>query len=65
MSLQLSNEQLRTIAQEFGTPLYLYNANRITHQFTQLQTAFRHSDKVRFFYACKALTNISILRHIK
>lgn len=65
MSLQLSNEQLRTIAQEFGTPLYLYNADRISHQYTQLQTAFRHSDKVRFFYACKALTNISILKHIK
>jgi diaminopimelate decarboxylase len=65
MSLQLSNEQLRTIAQEFGTPLYLYNADRISHQYTQLQTAFRHSDTVRFFYACKALTNLSILKHIK
>lgn len=65
MSLQLSNEQLRSIAQEFGTPLYLYNADRITHQYTILQSAFRHSDKVRFFYACKALTNISILKHIK
>jgi len=65
MSLQLSNEQLRNIAQEFGTPLYLYNADRISHQYTVLQTAFRHSDKVRFFYACKALTNLSILKHIK
>lgn len=65
MSLQLSNEQLRTIAQEFGTPLYLYNADRISHQFTQLQTAFQQSNNVRFFYACKALTNISILKHIK
>lgn len=65
MSLQLSNEQLRNIAQEFGTPLYLYNADRISHQYTQLQTAFRHSDTVRFFYACKALTNLSILKHIK
>ncbi len=65
MSLQLSNEQLRTVAQEFGTPLYLYNADRITHQYTQLQTAFRQSSNVRFFYACKALTNLSVLKHIK
>lgn len=65
MSLQLSNEQLRNIAQEFGTPLYLYNADRISHQYSQLQTAFRHSNKVRFFYACKALTNLSILKYIK
>ena len=65
MSLQLSNEQLRKIVQEFGTPLYLYNADRIAHQYANLQTAFKHSNKVRFFYACKALTNINILKHIK
>ena len=65
MALQLSNEQLRTIAQEFGTPLYLYNADRISAQYAQLQNAFNSSNKVRFFYACKALTNVSILKHIK
>ncbi len=64
MSSFLSNEQLRNIATEFGTPVYVYNANRITEQFQQLKQAF-NSDKVRFFYACKALTNVSILKHIK
>lgn len=64
MSLYLSNEQLRSIAAEFGTPLYLYNANRITEQYNILKQSF-NSDKVRFFYACKALTNLSILKHIK
>ncbi|MGV3595211.1 MAG: diaminopimelate decarboxylase [Sediminibacterium sp.] len=64
MSSFLSNEQLRNIATEFGTPVYVYNANRITEQFQQLKQAF-NSDKVHFFYACKALTNISILKHIK
>lgn len=64
MSSFLSNEQLRNIAAEYGTPLYVYNADRITEQFQQLQQAF-NSDKVSFFYACKALTNVSILKHIK
>ncbi len=64
MSSFLSNEQLRNIAAEYGTPLYVYNADRITEQFQQLQQAF-NSDKVNFFYACKALTNVSILKHIK
>jgi diaminopimelate decarboxylase len=64
MSSFLSNEQLRNIATEFGTPVYVYNANRITEQFQQLKQAF-NSDKVSFFYACKALTNLSILKHIK
>lgn len=64
MSSFLSNEQLRNIATEFSTPVYVYNANRITEQFQQLKQAF-NSDKVSFFYACKALTNVSILKHIK
>lgn len=64
MSSFLSNEQLRNIATEFGTPVYVYNANRITEQFQQLKQAF-NSDKVSFFYACKALTNVNILKHIK
>lgn len=64
MSSFLSNEQLRNIATEFGTPVYVYNANRITEQFQQLKQAF-NSDKVSFFYACKALTNLNILKHIK
>lgn len=64
MSSFLSNEQFRNIATEFGTPVYVYNANRITEQFQQLKQAF-NSDKVSFFYACKALTNLSILKHIK
>lgn len=64
MSSFLSNEQLRNIATEFGTPVYVYNANRITEQFQQLKQVF-NSDKVSFFYACKALTNVSILKHIK
>lgn len=64
MSSFLSNEQLRNIAAEYGTPLYVYNADRITEQFQQLKQAF-NSDKVSFFYACKALTNVSILKHIK
>nr|WP_294996773.1 diaminopimelate decarboxylase [uncultured Sediminibacterium sp.] len=65
MSLKPSNEQLRNIAAEFGTPLYVYHADRISHQYLQLQNAFKGTDKVRFFYACKALTNINILKHIR
>jgi len=64
MSLQLSNEQLNLIANEFGTPLYVYNADQITAQYKRLTEAFAQTD-TKFFYACKALTNINILKHIK
>jgi diaminopimelate decarboxylase len=64
MSLQLSKEQLIAAAKEFGTPLYVYNADNITAQYKKLTTAFAQTD-TRFFYAGKALTNINILKHIK
>ncbi len=61
MTEQLTTENLLEAAQIYGTPLYVYNADRIKLQFKKLTDAF-NSDKVRFFYASKALTNISVLK---
>lgn len=49
MSLEqhLSNEQLTAIAAEYGTPVYVYNADKITSQYQQLTTAFA-GQQVRF-----------------
>lgn len=60
----LTGQQLKKIADEFGTPLYVYHADRISEQFNKLKEAFKGADS-RFFYACKALTNINILRLMK
>ena len=64
MPEKLSNEQLLQAAIEFGTPLYVYHAEKIKEQYQKLTTAFSLLD-TRFFYASKALTNINILRYIK
>jgi diaminopimelate decarboxylase len=63
MSQTLSNKQLVNIANEFGTPVYVYHAERITEQYKKLQTAFSKCN-AQFFYACKSLTNINVLKHI-
>lgn len=60
----LSQEQLLSIANEYGTPVYVYHAEKISEQFAKLQQAFSQTP-TRFFYASKALTNINILKHIK
>ena len=60
---QLSPEYLISLGQQFGTPLYVYHAEKIKEQYEKLTTAFRGTNTV-FFYACKALTNINILRYI-
>ncbi len=51
-------------ASEFGTPLYVYNTEKITEQYNKLTSAFS-AHPTKLFYACKALTNINILKHLK
>lgn len=64
MENQLTNEQLIAAAQQFGSPLYVYHAEKISEQYNKLVDAFS-GHPTRFFYACKALTNINILKHLK
>ena len=59
----LSHVDLIAIAEEYGTPLYIYHAEKIKEQYEKLQNAFVNTNTV-FFYACKALTNINILRYV-
>ncbi len=63
MPLQLTNEQLKQIAAQYGSPVYVYHAERIKEQYENLLQAFSGTD-TRFFYAAKALTNISVLKYI-
>ncbi|RYZ18825.1 MAG: diaminopimelate decarboxylase [Chitinophagaceae bacterium] len=63
MSQTLSRQQLVSLAEQFGTPLYVYHAEKIKEQYETLSGAFSQV-KARFFYACKALTNINILKYI-
>ena len=60
----LSHNQLTAIANEFGTPVYIYHAEKIAAQYNKLTAAFKKTD-TRFFYACKALSNISILKYMQ
>src|SRR5688572_27759250 len=63
MLQQLSIQQLQQLANDFGTPLYVYHAEKIKEQFEKLQKAFPGTSS-RFFYACKALTNVNVLKYI-
>ncbi|MBK8608917.1 MAG: diaminopimelate decarboxylase [Chitinophagaceae bacterium] len=63
MQHSLTHQQLVDVANEFGTPVYVYHAERIGKQYSKLKKAFKHSN-ARFFYACKSLTNIQVLKYI-
>lgn len=64
MAESLSYEQLVAAAASFGTPLYVYHAEKIKEQYEKLTSAFSILD-TKFFYASKALTNINILKYIR
>lgn len=51
------------LCEQFGVPLYVYSANRIEHQYQRLLKAFS-GVQLKVKYACKALSNISVLRFI-
>ncbi|MDY3364054.1 diaminopimelate decarboxylase [Riemerella anatipestifer] len=59
----ITNQNLLSVAEEFGTPVYVYDAESIKHQYEKLTSSF--SEKTRFFYAAKALTNINILKYVE
>ncbi|MEO7522580.1 MAG: diaminopimelate decarboxylase [Ferruginibacter sp.] len=63
MSPELSPAQLCSIAKEFGTPVYIYHAEKIAAQYDKLKNAFG-SCNAKIFYACKSLTNINILKYL-
>jgi diaminopimelate decarboxylase len=50
-----------SLAEKFGTPLYVYDAAVIVRQIKRLKDAYAAAD-VRLKYAAKALTNVSILK---
>jgi len=64
MGIGLPNEMLRQVAEEFGTPVYVYHAEKIELQYKRLLNAFP-GVKVKLHYALKALNNVNILRLLK
>lgn len=52
------------ICQEFGTPVYVYDADKMIGQIRKLEKSFEGVN-LRIKYAAKALTNISVLKLLK
>ena len=58
--LTSNRKLLLECAEEFGTPLYVYDGEKILSQYKRLTSAFK-GVPFRVHYACKANTNINIL----
>jgi len=58
----MENNTLLQIARDFGSPVYVYDAEKIVSQYKRLTTAFNKVKKLKVNYAVKALSNISVLK---
>lgn len=66
--MQLVNKRYQTggvdalgLAEKYGSPVYVYDTGRMEEQYLRLRNAFK-GVKLRINFACKALTNLSVLR---
>jgi diaminopimelate decarboxylase len=50
-----------SLADKHGSPLYIYESARMISQYKRITAAFS-ATRVKIHYACKALTNINILK---
>jgi diaminopimelate decarboxylase len=58
----MENNTLLQIAKDFGSPVYVYDAEKIASQYKRLTSAFNKVKKIKINYAVKALSNISVLK---
>ncbi|MBC8882923.1 diaminopimelate decarboxylase [Flavobacterium piscinae] len=58
----MKTEQLLQSATQFGSPLFVYDADKISQQYHRLTTAFSKVERLQINYAVKALSNVSILK---
>ena len=59
--LYIGNFSAKTLAEKFGTPLYVYEAETIKQRYSELIQNIGYS-KLQIYYACKQNTNILILK---
>ncbi|CAN5257886.1 diaminopimelate decarboxylase [soil metagenome] len=61
----MDNKDLLKIAHDYGSPVYVYDAEKIISQYKRLKNAFGKIEDLRINYAVKALSNISVLKLMK
>ena len=61
----MERTKLLELANKYGSPLYVYDTNKIQSQYERLTSAFSSVKNLKLNYAVKALSNINILKFFK
>ncbi|SOE19524.1 diaminopimelate decarboxylase [Spirosomataceae bacterium TFI 002] len=57
----IQNYKVEELVKSYGSPLYVYDGNKIEAQISKMKAAFPGVE-LKLKYACKALTNLSVLK---
>ncbi|WBX72246.1 diaminopimelate decarboxylase [Tenacibaculum retecalamus] len=58
----MNREELLNLANKYGSPLYVYDTEKIIHQYKNITAAFSKVKSLKLNYAVKALSNVNILK---
>lgn len=58
---QISGIDVMDLCSKYDTPVYVYDSSVMENQYNRLLKSFKNT-KVKINYACKALTNINVLK---
>ena len=58
----MQHQDLVQITEDFGSPIYVYDAHVMEQQYARLTRAFSAVPQLRVNYAVKALSNLSVLK---
>ena len=61
----MDNQLLVSLSEKYGSPLYVYDAEKIISQYNRITDAFSSVKSLKLNYAVKANSNISILKLFK
>ncbi|PKH51071.1 diaminopimelate decarboxylase [Tenacibaculum sp. Bg11-29] len=61
----MNREELLNLANKYGSPLYVYDTEKIINQYKNMTAAFSKVKNLKINYAVKALSNINILKVFK
>ncbi|MDA9234256.1 diaminopimelate decarboxylase [Polaribacter sp.] len=61
----MERTQLLALTKKYGSPLYVYDTDKIEAQYNRLTNAFSSVKNLKLNYAVKSLSNINILKFFK
>lgn len=61
----MNPKELLLLANKYGSPLYVYDTEKITSQYNRITSSFNSVNCLQLNYAVKALSNINVLKFLK